>query len=43
VHVDLVFDDPAPVAARVVELGGSILRRDGFLVYTRLPPWGRFR
>ena len=34
VHVDLVFDDPAPTAARVVELGGSILRRrDGFPVY----------
>lgn len=34
VHVDLMFDDPAPVAARVLELGGSILRRrDGFPVY----------
>lgn len=34
VHVDLMFDDPAPVAARVIELGGSILRRrDGFPVY----------
>ena len=34
VHVDLMFDDPAPVAARVVDLGGSILRRrDGFPVY----------
>lgn len=33
-HVDLMFDDPAPVAARVIELGGSILRpRDGFPVY----------
>lgn len=34
VHVDLVFDDPTPVAARFVELGGAILRRrDGFPVY----------
>lgn len=34
VHVDLMFDDPAPVAARVIELGGSILlRRDAFPVY----------
>ena len=34
VHVDLMFDDPAPVAARIVELGGSMLRRrDGFPVY----------
>jgi predicted enzyme related to lactoylglutathione lyase len=34
VHVDLMFDDPTPVAARVVELGGSVLRRrDGFPVY----------
>ena len=34
VHLDLMFDDPAPVAARVVELGGSILRRrDGVAVY----------
>ncbi|HUF31990.1 MAG TPA: VOC family protein [Acidimicrobiales bacterium] len=34
VHFDLVFDDPAPVAARVTELGGSILRqREGFPVY----------
>lgn len=34
VHVDLMFDDPAPVAARVIELGGTILRRrDGFPVY----------
>jgi hypothetical protein len=34
VHVDLVFDDPAPVAARVIELGGSLRRRrDGFPVY----------
>lgn len=34
VHVDLMFDDPAPVAARVIELGGStLLRRDGFPVY----------
>ena len=34
VHVDLVFDDPAPVEARVLELGGSLLRRrDGFPVY----------
>jgi hypothetical protein len=34
VHVDLVFDDPASVAARVIDLGGSILRRrDGFPVY----------
>ena len=34
VHVDLMFDDPAPVAARVIELGGSILhRREGFPVY----------
>jgi hypothetical protein len=33
-HVDLTFDDPAPVEARVVELGGSLLRRrDGFPVY----------
>ena len=29
-----MFDDPAPVAARVLDLGGSILRRrDGFPVY----------
>jgi hypothetical protein len=34
VHVDLMFDDPEPVAERVIELGGSILRRrDGFPVY----------
>ena len=34
VHVDLMFDDPAPVVARVTELGGSVLRRrDGFPVY----------
>lgn len=34
VHVDLMFDDPTPVAAHVIELGGSILRhRDGFAVY----------
>ena len=34
VHVDLVFDDPAPIVARVVELGGSVLRRkDGYPVY----------
>jgi hypothetical protein len=34
IHVDLMFDDPAPIAARVIELGGSILRpRDGFPVY----------
>lgn len=34
VHVDLMFDDPEPVAARVLELGGSIVRRrDGFPVY----------
>ena len=34
VHLDLMFDEPAPVAARVVELGGAILRRrDGFPVY----------
>ena len=34
VHVDLMFDDPAPVAERVIELGGAILhRRDGFPVY----------
>lgn len=34
VHLDLMFDDPAPLATRVVELGGSILhRRDGFPVY----------
>lgn len=34
VHVDLMFDDPAPVVARVIELGGTILRpRDGFPVY----------
>lgn len=34
IHVDLMFDDPAPVAARVVELGGAILhQRDGFPVY----------
>jgi hypothetical protein len=34
VHVDLVFDDPEPSAARIVDLGGSILRRrDGFPVY----------
>jgi hypothetical protein len=34
VHVDLMFDDPTPVAERVIELGGSILRRrDGFPVY----------
>src|SRR5579884_712225 len=34
VHVDLMFDDPEPIAERVVQLGGSILRRrDGFPVY----------
>ena len=34
VHLDLMFDDPEPVAARVIELGGSVLRRrDGFPVY----------
>lgn len=34
VHVDLVFDDPTPVVARILELGGSVLRRrDGFPVY----------
>jgi hypothetical protein len=34
VHVDLMFDDPAPVAARVIDLGGSVLhRRKGFPVY----------
>jgi hypothetical protein len=34
VHVDLVFDDPEPVAARATELGGTmLLRRDGFPVY----------
>ena len=34
VHLDLVFDDPAPIEARVVEGGGSVLlRRDGFPVY----------
>ena len=34
VHVDLMFDDPTPVAARVIELGGSILcRRDAFPVF----------
>jgi hypothetical protein len=34
VHVDLMFDDPAPVEDRVIELGGAILRRrDGFPVY----------
>ena len=34
VHVDLMFDDPEPIAVRVIELGGSILRRrDGFPVY----------
>jgi hypothetical protein len=34
VHVDLMFDDPEPVKERVIELGGSILRRrDGFAVY----------
>ena len=34
VHVDLMFDDPAPIAARTLELGGSLLlRRDGFPVY----------
>jgi hypothetical protein len=34
VHIDLVFDDPEPVAQRVIELGGSVLRRrDGFPVY----------
>jgi hypothetical protein len=34
VHVDLMFDDPAPVAARVLESGGTVLRRrDGFPVY----------
>ncbi len=34
VHVDFMFDEPEPVAARVVELGGSLLRRrDGFPVY----------
>jgi hypothetical protein len=34
VHVDLMFDDPTPVAARVVELGGVLLRpREGFPVY----------
>lgn len=33
-HVDLMFDDPAPVAARVVEPGAAILhRREGFPVY----------
>lgn len=34
VHVDLMFDDPAPVAERIIELGGALLRpRDGFPVY----------
>jgi hypothetical protein len=34
VHVDLMFDDPGPVAERIIALGGSILRRrDGFPVY----------
>ena len=34
VHVDLMFDDPEPIAARVIELGGSILRRaNGFTVF----------
>lgn len=34
VHLDLMFDDPAPVAARVLDLGGSLVRRrDGFPVY----------
>ena len=34
VHVDLMFDDPVPVAERVIELGGSVLlRRDAFPVY----------
>ena len=34
VHVDLMFDDPAPIASRIIELGGTILRpRQGFPVY----------
>jgi predicted enzyme related to lactoylglutathione lyase len=34
VHVDFMFDDPEPIAARIVELGGSVLhRRDGFPVF----------
>jgi hypothetical protein len=34
VHVDLVFDDPEPVAARILELGGSnLLHREGCAVY----------
>ncbi len=34
VHMDLMFDDPEPIAERVIELGGSVLRpRDGFPVY----------
>jgi hypothetical protein len=34
VHVDLMFDDPAPIVERVVELGGAVLRRrDGYPVY----------
>jgi hypothetical protein len=34
VHLDLMFDDPGPVEALVIELGGAILRhRDGFPVF----------
>ena len=34
VHLDVMFDDPAPVAERIMTLGGSVLqRKDGFTVY----------